>query len=224
MGAGTGGIRSMAVYQGEIYVSVFTGLQGMQRWDGAQWHAVPGGFNNWSMAVFDGKLISGFLQPYAYDGTTWTPLPGYGPPSADVAPIYAYAVLNGDLIVGGGDFESATGIPGANGLVRFDGASWHSLVGDNGAPSFVSGMCVHNGELITNSTIRHPDGTFSHWSRWGPVAPAGDVDGDNDVDLDDLLLALGSFESGPNGDADGDNDTDLDDLLLALGNFGAACP
>jgi hypothetical protein len=52
----------------------------------------------------------------------------------------------------------------------------------------------------------------------------GDVDGDGDVDLDDLLLVLGSFGNpgpGSPGDADGDGDTDLDDLLLVLGNFGA---
>jgi hypothetical protein len=52
----------------------------------------------------------------------------------------------------------------------------------------------------------------------------GDVDGDGDVDLDDLLLVLGSFEAGPGGDADGDGDTDLDDLLLVLGNFGCPLP
>jgi hypothetical protein len=50
----------------------------------------------------------------------------------------------------------------------------------------------------------------------------GDVDGDGDTDLDDLLLVLGNFGGGAAGDADGDGDTDLDDLLLVLGNFGCA--
>jgi hypothetical protein len=49
----------------------------------------------------------------------------------------------------------------------------------------------------------------------------GDVDGDGDVDLQDLLLVLGHFGAGAGGDADGDGDTDLQDLLLVLGSFGS---
>jgi hypothetical protein len=94
------------------------------------------------------------------------------------------------LILGGGNFETAVGIPGASGVLRFDGTSWHSLAGANGAPTFVSGnMAVHNGELITNSTIRHPDGSFSHWSRWGPAGCApGDVNCDQAVDVADVTF------------------------------------
>jgi hypothetical protein len=198
MGDGVAGeIRSMAVYNGDLYVSVFSGLEGMQRWDGTQWHAVLGGYNNFSMTVFDGQLISGFLQPFAYDGKTWTPLPGYNPPSANVAPIYVYEVFNGDLILGGGNFESATGVAGASGLVRFDGTSWHALVGDNGAPTFVSGMGVHNGELITNATMQHPDGTFSHWSRWGSICAIGDLTGDGQVGPADLAQLLAHWGQCP---------------------------
>jgi subtilisin-like proprotein convertase family protein len=54
-----------------------------------------------------------------------------------------------------------------------------------------------------------------------PPGTAGDLDGDSDVDLDDLLIVLGGFGC-PQvcaGDADGDCDVDLDDLLIVLGNF-----
>jgi len=54
----------------------------------------------------------------------------------------------------------------------------------------------------------------------------GDLDGDNDVDLDDLTLLLGDFgcmSGGCTGDIDGDGDTDLDDLVLLLGAYGAVC-
>lgn len=226
MGAGVGCVSSMAVFEGEVYVSVTCGLQGMQRWDGTQWHAVPGGYNNFSMTVFDGKLISGFSAPHAYDGNTWTPLPGYTPPPVNQAPIYAYEVFNGDLILGGGSFETAVGIPGANGLVRFDGTSWHALAGANGAPTFVSGMAVHNGELITNSTIRHPDGTFSHWSRWGPVCESGDVNGDGIVNVLDLLAVIGNWgacDPPPTlcpADLDNNGTVNVLDLLLVIGNWG----
>jgi hypothetical protein len=55
----------------------------------------------------------------------------------------------------------------------------------------------------------------------------GDLDGDLDVDLDDLTLLLQSFQgdgiASPGGDIDGDGDTDLDDLTLVLQAFGSIC-
>ncbi|MAT82621.1 MAG: hypothetical protein CMJ29_13375 [Phycisphaerae bacterium] len=51
----------------------------------------------------------------------------------------------------------------------------------------------------------------------------GDVDGDNDVDVDDILIALGNFGGSGSGDVDGDNDIDVDDLLAILGAFGSEC-
>jgi hypothetical protein len=222
-----GTVISMEVFQGDLYVSVNSGLVGMQRWDGNQWHAVPGGANNYDMTVWDGMLVSGFLEPVAFDGTTWTPLPGYNFPPNNAAPIYAYEVFNGDLILGGGNFETAVGIPGASGVVRFDGTSWHSMAGANGAPVFVSGnMCVHNGELITNSTIRHPDGTFSHWSRWGPVCPFADITQDGSVNIDDLLAVINSWGVCPPppeacaADLDGNGIVNIDDLLTVINNWG----
>jgi trimeric autotransporter adhesin len=168
MGAGVGIVFSMAEFNGDLYVSVFSGLDGMQRWDGSAWHAVPGGFNNFSMTVWDGKLISGFLDPWAFDGNTWTMLPGWSwdPDGAGVGN-FEYVVFEGDLIVCG-QFENAAGIPEADGLVRFDGTSWHSMATANGTPaSITSGAWVHEGELITNGRVIHPGGSISNWRRLG---------------------------------------------------------
>ena len=168
MGAGVGIVFSMAEFDGSLYVSVFSGTEGMQRWDGSAWHAVPGGFNNFSMTVWDGKLISGFLDPMAYDGSTWTVLPGWSwdPNGAGVGN-FEYVVFGGDLIVAG-QFENAAGLPEADGLVRFDGNTWHSMATANGAlASITSGAHVHERELITNGRVVHPDGSVSNWRRLG---------------------------------------------------------
>jgi hypothetical protein len=59
-------------------------------------------------------------------------------------------------------------------------------------------------------------------------APCADLDGDGDIDLDDLTLLLQAFQGdgvpSPGGDVDGDNDTDLDDLTTLLQQFGGTCP
>jgi hypothetical protein len=168
MGAGVGIVFSMAEFEGDLYVSVFSGSGGMQRWDGSAWHAVPGGFNNFSMTVWDGKLISGFLDPWAYDGNTWTMLPGWSwdPNGAGVGN-FEYVVFEDDLIVCG-QFENAAGLPGADGLVRFDGTTWHAMETANGTlDSITSGAWVHEGELITNGRLFHPDGSISNWRRMG---------------------------------------------------------
>jgi hypothetical protein len=47
-----------------------------------------------------------------------------------------------------------------------------------------------------------------------------DLDGDCDVDVEDLLILLGCWGENPCGDVDGDGDTDTADLLLLLAGWG----
>ena len=55
------------------------------------------------------------------------------------------------------------------------------------------------------------------------AGPAGDIDGDGDVDLTDLAILLADFDCASGdctGDVDGDGQTSLTDLALLLANFG----
>jgi len=57
-----------------------------------------------------------------------------------------------------------------------------------------------------------------------PSNTPGDVDGDGDVDVDDLMLLIASYGSTCSGcpeDIDGDGDVDVDDLMLLLSNYGS---
>ena len=228
MGAGVGQVFSMAVYNGELYVSVFTGLNGMQRWDGAQWHAVPGGFNGFSMTVFNGKLISGAQTPHAYNGSTWTPLPGWSwNPNGIGLIISGYAVFNGELVVAG-MFEDPAGITDSDHLVRFDGTTWKSMATDRGTTdSITSGIWVHNGYLITGGRIDHRDGTMSNWRRFGPVCSPADINGDGQVNVNDLLAVINGWGAcGITCPADiapppsGDGQVNVIDLLMVINNWG----
>jgi glucose/arabinose dehydrogenase len=61
-----------------------------------------------------------------------------------------------------------------------------------------------------------------------PPACVGDVDGDRDVDLQDLTFLLGHFgdnDAAPeDGDVNQDGNVDLQDLAILLARFGIACP
>ncbi len=59
-------------------------------------------------------------------------------------------------------------------------------------------------------------------SQVGGTCP-GDLDGDGDVDFQDLVTLLAAYGSGPGGDIDGDGDTDFNDLVALLAVYGTSC-
>jgi hypothetical protein len=52
---------------------------------------------------------------------------------------------------------------------------------------------------------------------------SGDLDGDNDRDLNDLASLLSAYGINASGDLDGDGDTDLNDLSAFLSVYGVPC-
>ena len=52
---------------------------------------------------------------------------------------------------------------------------------------------------------------------------AGDLDGNGEVGVDDILAVLAAYQQNADGDCDGDGDTDVDDLLLLISAWGP-CP
>ncbi|MCH2135450.1 MAG: hypothetical protein MK101_02585 [Phycisphaerales bacterium] len=48
----------------------------------------------------------------------------------------------------------------------------------------------------------------------------GDVDGNGQVDVDDILVIISNWDSSGEGDANGDGTVDVNDLLMVIGNYG----
>ena len=114
------------------------------RWDGAQWHPLGGGIDNfgwamiWKLERYQGRIYCGGIfgqaggvpseNLAAWDGTLWHAVDGglhgtsYGPAVHDLC------VHGGDLYVGG-HFTHSDSTTGLFGIARWDGAQFHSIGG-----------------------------------------------------------------------------------------------
>ena len=150
------------------------------------------------------------------------------------------SVLSHDILGAGSAYENVMWAYGYyGGYINFE------INGDHAAYATMSDLDgqTHGGCLITLVPVTSDcgwimvDGTVETISIGGQelfvdclkgdeVEPAtpGDVDGDGDVDVDDLMAliaAYGSTCSGCPEDLDGDGDVDVDDLMILLGNYGS---
>ncbi|MCH7847663.1 MAG: hypothetical protein IIB53_04790 [Planctomycetes bacterium] len=173
------------------------------RWDGTTWSPLGSGMN-WRVRAltgyYNGDLIAGGSFTFAgetpanyiarWDGTTWSPLGsgmGGGDYYADVQTLTEY---NGELIAGG-YFTTADGMP-ANGIARWDGASWSPL--GNGitgsihdCPPVVNALAVYNGDLIAGGEFTTaggmPASSIARWdgTSWSPLGSGMSAPGDETV-------------------------------------------
>jgi hypothetical protein len=143
--------------------------------------------------------------------------------------VNALAVFNGELIAGGA-WTMTAGEAYVGCLAHWNGTTWQSLGGGVDGPfPDVNELLVHQGQLIVGGDFVSAGGMAAGFlARWGCTDCAGDVNGDHDVDVDDLTALLNGFGtlSGAmreDGDLDADGDVDISDLTELLSHYGRAC-
>jgi hypothetical protein len=146
----------------------------------------------------------------------------------EVLALGAFDDGHGPALVALGSFTDAGGTPVVN-AARWDGQSWSSVAGIGWAPRAATALPGGAPGLLVAGSFNFAGNTgSSRLAVLGDVPLPADLDGDGDVDLQDLATLLANFSrSGDaeyeDGDIDGDRDVDLQDLGLLLANFGAAC-
>ena len=113
--------------------------------------------------------------------------------------------------------------------------AWSEMVFDISAyADGVSDVQIRWGMGSTDTSVQYPGWNVDDVQIWGiniggePLI--GDLDGDCDVDFDDLNVLLSTYGSSvggagynPDADLDGDEDVDFDDLNVLLSAYGTLC-
>jgi hypothetical protein len=199
---------ALCEYNGELWVGGMLSAAGgvpcdnLARWDGTQWHAIPGGAQGLGSPAVRTFLSEGNELHVAgeftsiggvaanniarFDGTNWSAL-GSGTNSY----VSALARYQGDLYAGG--FFIQAGGQTARKIARWNGTSWSALAG--GIPDFaispsVSSLAVHDGELMVGGNFQRVDTLFTRrLARWNGSAWAA-ADGLVGTDLATTAIAM----------------------------------
>lgn len=217
------------------------------RWDGTTWSGVGAGIeeappmlyvptvtdllpstqNGSSVLLAAGDfIVNGAHGLAAWDGAAWAGGLGDFLPDGTIS-LADIDTGTGPVLYVGGNFTSVDGASNPH-LVRRNDAGWESLgllpcqnqsrvtrlirfAADGGPAVFVGGRDIRP----TGQSECMPVG------RLGIVQ--GDLDCDQDVDLQDLALLLGAYGESSAGDVNGDGATTLADLSILLAQFGSVC-
>ncbi|MCC5865356.1 MAG: hypothetical protein JJU31_09585 [Wenzhouxiangella sp.] len=176
------------------------------RWDGTQWHYLPGTFNDGvsALASFQGQLYAGgffteldnepALRIVRFDGAEWFPVGG-GIPAVDGSsvsfPGVRTLVEDNGLLYVAGEFDQAGNVP-ANSIASWNGTSWSALssllgnglervVGQNIRPASASGLMNHAGSIYVVGDFDLAGGAaasrIARWDGSGWFAVGGGLNG-----------------------------------------------
>jgi len=91
--------------------------------------------------------------------------------------------------------------------------------------SIISNVAMTEGQTVTIRIGGNTATAFGVGQLTIDFRCQGDIDGDGDVDSDDIIAYFAAWDAGNDAiaDMDGDFDTDSDDLVIFFGSFEAGC-
>lgn len=200
LGGGTHIVRSLAVYNGELYIGGNFNIPdgspatGIIKWNGSSYSALPITAGDVRALVVNGGSLyaGGFLAVNSgssvgvvkFDGTTWSELG-----AAANTSVNAITFSGSDMYVGG-DIR-LTGQQNSQ-VAKLNGTTWTRLAFFS--EGIINAVAVHDGELYAGGSI--PGNTFNNLARFNGTSWVGVGSGINGgTSISERVMALASFDN-----------------------------
>ncbi|MCP4758104.1 MAG: hypothetical protein GY876_01405 [Planctomycetes bacterium] len=214
----------------------------------SQWHMTmefagsPDDFFGFAVSLEGGRMAAGCYRDDTYGedaGSVWVmdqvfdgwAFNRFGP--ADPQPNAQFGVsvtVSGDHLMVGSRYAPVNGVDSGR-VDVFEVPSWNlanTLISPQPEPESEFGWaCDMQGDIAIVGALYQPDhGAVFAWSGMSsPCGCQGDLDGDGEVGVNDILAVLeGWGGDGDGGDVNGDGSTGIDDLLLLIALWGPCSP
>ncbi len=223
----------------------FTSIDGagplLARWDGTNWSGLPSiapfgspsGVNamtTFPMAGQDLLVVAGVSMEIngtrcdaaTWNGSQWTPLPGY----LSTEGIYDVAVFDNGLT--GQSIYAFGYMPGWGHGVRWNGTSWTTGYGASASinnsqqPARIFDVEVRDGALWVVGDFREPAPAIYRVNPCPPPICPADWDRSGGIDGDDITAFFADWQAGE-ADIDGSGGTDGDDITFFFVRWQAGC-